>query len=311
MSDRPGGIFAASITPVDEDGRVDVPRLLGHLRWLLQRGCHGVAMFGTTGEATSFPVAERRRVLEAVVEAGIDPQRLMVGVGCTNRDDTLELARHARGLGVTDLLMLPPFFYKNVPDEGLHRAFAEVLDGLDDGARLVLYHIPQVSGVPVTFPVIERLRRRDPVRVAGIKDSSGDLDHTLRLIDTFPGLAVFSGSDRHLLDNLRRGGAGVITAGNNLVADWSRRVWDAHRAGRAAEAEHWMAKVATVRAILESRPVIPALKAVLAAVRRDPAFERVRPPLVELPASAREELLAELDAAGFTYEPADFTAVAD
>ncbi len=311
MSEHLAGIFAASITPVDEDGRVDVPRLLEHLRWLFQRGCHGVALFGTTGEATSFAPAERRRALEAVVEAGVDPRRLMVGVGCTSRDETLELARHARGLGVEALLVLPPFYYKNVPDEGLYRAFAEVLDGLDAGARLVLYHIPQVSGVPLTFPVIERLRRRDPVRVAGIKDSSGDLDHTLRLIDAFPGLAVFSGSDRHLLDNLRRGGAGVITAGNNLVAEWSRRVWDAHRAGDAREAEAWMAKVTAVRAILERHPVIPALKAVLAAGHGDPAFERVRPPLVELAASVRDALLAELDAAGFAFEPGDFTAVAD
>lgn len=311
MSERIAGIFAASITPVDEDGRVDVPRLVTHVRWLLQRGCHGVALFGTTGEATSFPVAERRRALEAVVQAGVDPQRLMVGVGCTNRDDTLALARHARGLGVEALLIPPPFFYKNVPDEGLYRAFAEVLDRLDDGARLVLYHIPQVSGVPVPLSVIGRLRRHDPVRVAGIKDSSGDLDHTVRLIDAFPGLAVFSGSDRHLLDNLRRGGAGVITAGNNLVADWSRRVWDAHRTGDAAAAERWMAKVATVRAILESRPVIPALKAVLAAGHEDPAFGRVRPPLVELAAVEREALLADLDAAGFAFEPGDFTVVAD
>ncbi len=311
MNDRPEGIWAASITPVDEEGGIHAPRLVDHLRWLLARGCHGVVLFGTTGEAASFTVDQRRRALDAAVAAGVDPARLMVGIGCPARDDTLALAHHARGLGVRWLLMMPPFFFKGVSEEGIYRAFAEVLDRLDDGARLLLYHFPQVSGVPVAFGVIDRLLARDPLRVVGIKDSSGALDHTLSLIRTFRALAVFSGHDGHLLANLEAGGAGDITAGNNLACSWAREVWDAHRQGDCERARRWMARLAAVREILQRRPLIPALKAVLADGRQDPAWARVRPPLVELMEAEARTLLEELDGAGYVYEPGDFTAVAD
>ncbi len=311
MDERPHGIWAASVTPVDERGDVDVLRLVTHLRRLLARGCHGAVLFGTTGEAPSFTVDQRRRALDAVREAGIPAERLMVGVGCPARDDTLALARHARAHGVRWLLVMPPHFFKGVADEGLYRAVAEVLDGLDAEARLLLYHFPQLSGVPIPFPVIERLLARDPARVVGIKDSSGDLRHTLALIRTFPGLAVFSGNDAHLLDVLRAGGAGAITAGHNLAADRAREVWDAFRAGDATRAERAMAGLAAVRRVLEGHPMIPALKAVLADGLGDPVWAAVRPPLVALDGTRARGLLEELAAVGYVFEPGDFTAVAD
>ncbi len=311
MDERPRGIWAASVTPVDETGAVDPVRLVAHLRRLLARGCHGVVLFGTTGEAPSFTVDQRRRALDAVRAAGIPAERLMVGVGCPARDDTLALARHARDHGVRWLLVMPPFFFKRVEDEGVYRAFAEVLDGLDADARLLLYHFPQLSGVPVGFAVIERLLARDPARVVGIKDSSGDLDHTLALIRTFRGLAVFSGNDAHLLDNLRAGGAGAITAGHNLAADWAREVWAAFRDGDEDRAARWMERVRAVRHVLERHPMIPALKAVLADGLGDPAWATVRPPLVALDGTRARSLLEELDAVGYVFEPGDFTAVAD
>lgn len=294
------GIWAAVLTPCDAAGAVDVRRWVEHARRLLAQGCHGLALFGTTSETQAYSVAERQAALEAAVTAGLTPAQLMVGVGCCARSDTVALARHALGLGLTRLLMLPPFFYKNSTDEGLYRAFAEAIDGTaDPRAEVLLYHFPQVSGVPVTRGVIERLVAAYPAQVRGLKDSSGDLAHTLDLIAAFPDLAIFAGADNHLLDVLTAGGAGTISAAANLNAPASRSVHDAFRAGERAAAEAGMALVRDVRATLQRRPLIPALKAIIATTSGDPAWRRVRPPLVELDGAATQALLAELAAAGW------------
>ncbi|HET6468783.1 MAG TPA: dihydrodipicolinate synthase family protein, partial [Geminicoccaceae bacterium] len=155
---EPRGIYAAILTPVDSDGRISVERWARHARWLLRHGCHGLGVFGTTGEAVAFSTAERQAGLDALAGAGLEPQRMILGIGATARSDTLAIARHALGLGCRRLLMMPPFFYKNISDEGLFRAFAVVVDGLGDGRlELFAYHFPQASAVPVTVPVIERL----------------------------------------------------------------------------------------------------------------------------------------------------------
>lgn len=294
------GIWAAVLTPCDAAGVIDVARWVAHGRHLLAQGCHGLALFGTTSETQAYTVAERPAALEAAVTAGLAPTRLMVGVGCCARGDTVALARHALGLGITRLLMLPPFFYKNSTDEGLYRAFAEAIDGTaDPRLEVLLYHFPQVAGVPVTYGVIERLVAAYPAQLRGLKDSSGDLAHTLELIAAFPALAIFAGADNHLLDLLTAGGAGTISAAANVNAAASRTVHDAFRSGDRAAAEAGMALVRDVRAALQRRPLIPALKAVIAATSGDPAWRRVRPPLVEPPEAETQALLAELAAAGW------------
>lgn len=301
---RAHGIWAAILTPVDATGAIDVIRWVSHARRLLAQGCHGLAVFGTTGETQAFTVAERRAGLEALLGAGLPAKRLMVGVGCCARGDTLALAAHALGCGCGRLLALPPFFYKGVSDEGLYRAFAEVVDGLADSRlELLLYHFPQASGVPVTAGVIDRLARAYPATLRGLKDSSGDLAHTTGLIRRFPQLAIFAGADGHLLEVLKAGGAGTISAAANLNAAASRHVLDAFAGGDMAAAEAGMVKVAAVRKALEGQPLIPALKAVIAHGRGDPEWRRVRPPLVELDDTALAALLASLAAAGWRYPP--------
>jgi 4-hydroxy-tetrahydrodipicolinate synthase len=300
MSAPRGGIHAAIVTPVDGGGGVDAGRMAAHARRLLAGGCHGLAVFGTTGEANSFSVAQRQAALDALLAAGVPAGRVILGVGTCARDETLALARHGLGLGCRRLLVQPPFFYKRVSDEGLFAAFAEVAEAAGpQGAELLLYHFPQVTQVPVTRPVIERLVDAFPSVVRGVKDSSGDLDHTLGLAASFPGLAVYAGNDSHLLDVLRAGGAGTISAAANLNAAASRAVHDAFGAGDAAAAEAGMGRVTAVRKVLESRPLIPAIKHVLAEAEGDPAWARVRPPLTPLDAAAGAELRRDLAAAGW------------
>ncbi len=304
------GIWAAVVTPVDPQGEIGIERYTRHARWLLRHGCHGLGVFGTTSETQAFSVAERQRALEAFLAAGLPAERMILGIGCCARADTVALARHALGLGITRMLMLPPFFYKNVPDEGLVRAYAEVIEAVaDPRLELLFYHFPQASGVPIPHVVIERLLARYPATIKGIKDSSGDLAHTLALIRAFPGLAVFAGADQHLLEVLKAGGAGTISAAANLNCAASRAVFDAFERGDLAAAEAGMKTVAAVREALQRRPLIPAIKHVIADGRHDEVWRLVRPPLVELDPSEGERLLGELEAVGFVYDP-DLYAVA-
>jgi 4-hydroxy-tetrahydrodipicolinate synthase len=289
------GILAASVTAVTGDGAVDRPRTVAHVQDLLASGCHGVALFGTTGEAASFTIAERKATLDHLLEAGVAPERLLVGVGLPARDDTLELARHALAGGCRHLLMLPPYFYKGVSDAGVTAAFVEVLERLPDEALVILYHFPKVSAVPITQPVVSALRDRFGTKIAGLKDSSGDLEHTMTMIAAFPDLSVFPGADHHLLRTLSAGGAGSISAAANLNSAGSRVVFDLFKAGLTAEAIDAQETVTAVRLAVEGGgPLVPTIKAVLAARRADPDWRRVRPPLCALEDTAVAQPIIEV-----------------
>lgn len=298
------GIFAAVVTPVDNTGAISIERYCRHARWLLRQGCAGLGVFGTTSEANSFSVAERQAALDAFIAAGLPAAKMILGVGTCARNDTVALARHALDHGVTELLMLPPFFYKNNTDEGLFRAFSEVVDTLADlRLELYLYHFPQVSGVPVTKGVIERLLERYPETLKGLKDSSGDWAHTKGLIDAFPGLAIYSGADSHLLQNLEAGGAGTFSAAANLAVEESATVFKAFTKGDLTAAKDGMGIVTKVRQILADYPLVPAIKHVIAEGQHDAVWRTVRPPLIELDQASGEALIAALDAAGYVYDP--------
>ena len=276
------GIFAASVTAVAADGRIDRDRTLDHLRDLFDRGCHGIALFGTTGESASFTVADRQAMLAHAVDAGVPTDRLVVGVGVCARDDTLALAHHALEAGCRHLLMLPPFFFKGVSDQGVIDAYTEVLSGLPAEARIILYHFPKVSAVPINHAVISALGERFGSKIAGIKDSSADLEHTLALIEAFPDLSIFPGADHHLLATLQAGGAGSISAAANLSSAGSRLVFDLFQAGAIGQAERAQELVTGVRKAVEGGSLIATIKALLAQRRNDAEWKRVRPPLEAL-----------------------------
>jgi 4-hydroxy-tetrahydrodipicolinate synthase len=293
------GVWCPVMTPVDEDLNPDPARFVAHSRRLLDQGCHGLGIFGTTGEANSFSVDERVALLDAAVEAGLPVDRLMAGTGCCALTDTVRLTRHALDHGIAKILALPPFYYKGNSDQALFHSFDEVIQRLGtDDFSLFLYHFPKLSGVPITPGLLEKLSDAHPRTTAGVKDSSGDWDNTRSMIERFPDLAIFPGTETLLLKALEAGGAGCITASANVNATAIRAVYDAHERGDPA-AKRLQGEIDEVRKVLQLRPMIPVMKTLLADGQNDPAWRRVRPPLLELPAVEGRALESELAGLNF------------
>lgn len=278
------GVFSASFTAFDAAGAVDLARTAAHARGLIETGCDGIALLGTTGEANSLSLAERKAVLEAVVESGVDPARLVPGTGVCSAPETIELTRHAYDCGVRTVLLLPPFYYPSPSEEGLYAHYARVLDAAAaPGLRVMLYHIPQMSGVPITHGLIERLLASHPGVVIGVKDSSGDLDHMRGLIAAFPDLSVFAGADHLLGPLLRAGGAGCITATSNLIAPWLAELAREITTGASPDATHALeARIGAARSLFQRGPQIATLKAALAHRTGIADWAVVRPPWLPL-----------------------------
>ena len=294
------GVLSPVVTPFRRDYSPDAPRFVRHCKWLLAHGCSGLAVFGTNSEANSLSADERMTLLEQLVEGGVPAAQLMPGTGCCALTDSVRLTAHAVKLGCAGALMLPPFYYKGVPDDGLFRNFSEVIQRVgDDRLQLYLYHIPPVAQVGITLGLIERLLKAHPQTVAGVKDSSGDWSNTKAMIDAFAkqGFEVFAGSEVFLLRNMRAGGVGCITAGANVNPHGIDRVY---RGWQSPEAEKLQADADRVRQILQSQvSMIPALKAAIAHYAADAEWMTVRPPLVELTLEQRATMVSDLLAAGF------------
>jgi 4-hydroxy-tetrahydrodipicolinate synthase len=238
-------------------------------------------------------------LLEALVQEGVPAEKLMPGTGCCSLTDSVRLTAHAVALGCSGVLMLPPFYYKGVSDEGLYRNFAEVIERVGDARlQVYLYHIPPVSQVPITLPLIERLLKKFAGTVAGVKDSSGDWSNTKAMLDAFAksGFDVFAGSEVFLLDNMRGGGKGCITATGNINPAAIDKVF---QNWRGASADALQADITATRNVMQKYPMMAALKAVIAHYGRDAEWATLRPPLVELTAEQKASLVAELDARGF------------
>src|SRR5207248_1443062 len=278
-----------------------------HCKWLLSQKC-GLAVFGTNSEANSMSAEERMTLLDALAAAGVDPARMMPGTGCCSISETVELTAHAVKHGCAGVLMLPPFYYKNVSEEGLYRYFSEVVQRVGDPRlRIYLYHIPPVAVVGITPKLVERLLQAYPIAIAGMKDSSGDWNDTKTFLDAFVETArpartfdVFVGSESFLLANMRNGGVGTISATANVnpaAIHELYRQWNT-----AGDADQQQSKLNVVREVFSSRKfpsMIAALKQAIAIYRNDPEWIRMRPPLVELTKEQAKLLAAELKAIGF------------
>ncbi len=297
---EPHGVYAAALTPLDDDLAPDCGRLVKHCRWLLDNGCNGLAVLGTTGEANSFSVDERLQILDALAEAGFSGAELIPGTGCCALTDSVRLTRRAVEIGAAGVLMLPPFYIKNVSDDGLFASYAEIIERVGDARlRVYLYHFPQMSAVPLSHGLIERLLKAYPKSVAGIKDSSGDLGNMTAMARNFPALRVFSGTERFLAPILKAGGVGCISAGANVLSTPTGRLYDLWRA-KADEAEigRMQEEVTRLRLMLEGFPMIAAMKAMVARHTGDGAWANVRPPLVKLAPAEVAKLLKTTDQAG-------------
>jgi 4-hydroxy-tetrahydrodipicolinate synthase len=298
MADRIRGVLSPVVTPFDRELRPDGARLIQHCRWLLEQDV-GLAVFGTNSEANSMSVAEKLALLDALVAAGVPPERMMPGTGCCAFTDTVELTRRAVQLGCAGVLMLPPFYYKGVSDEGLFRSYAQVIERVGDSRlRIYLYHIPPVAQVPISLALIERLLKAYPGTIAGIKDSSGDWNNTHAMLEQFQphGFDVFCGSEAFLLATLRGGGVGCITALGNVNPGPIARL---ARSWQQPDADAQQAALNVIRGIFQQFPVIPALKAAIAHYSGDSPWATVRPPLVELDQAQRDALAQTLHSADF------------
>lgn len=291
----PKGVLAAVLTPMDGDLRPDHAAFAAHCQRLLAAGCHGLSVFGTTGEANSLSVDERLAALEALLEGGVPAGTLLPGTGTCALTDTVRLSRVALEAGTNGVLVLPPFYYKNVGDDGLFRFFAEVVERVgDDRLRLYLYHIPQMTNIHLGLPLISRLIEAYPGVIAGTKDSSGDRERIMTLCGEFPGFSVLAGTETLLLETLRGGGEGCISATVNVTSRLARRVHDAHTSGLDDEAENLQGRLSQLRGSIEAYPVIPALKVLMADLTGDEAWRNLRPPLSELDEEQTKELLSHV-----------------
>jgi 4-hydroxy-tetrahydrodipicolinate synthase len=286
------GVLSPALTPFKADLEPDRPAFVDFCNWLLKEGANGLAVFGTTSEANSLSQSERISLLEHLVEKGIPAAKLMPGTGAANLPDAVELTRHALSLGAGGVLVLPPFYYKNMPEDGIYAYYAAIIDRVArPELKLYLYHIPQMSGVAITPTLIARLRKAYGNVIAGLKDSSGVWDNVAMLLKEFPDLAVFPASEKFLLPALKLGAAGCISATANFQVANIRKLIDTPdgEARIALDAE-----VGKIRSVFEQYPLVPALKAAMAARLGRPSFEIVRPPFAQLPDDKRSALLNAL-----------------
>jgi 4-hydroxy-tetrahydrodipicolinate synthase len=323
------GVLAPVVTPFKADLAPDSQRLIAHCKWLLSQNC-GLAVFGTNSEANSLSMEERAMLLDELVAAGVDPSRMMPGTGCCSIMETVKLTKQAVGNGCAGVLMLPPFYYKDVSEEGLYRYFSEVVQRVGDARlKIYLYHIPPVAVVGITPKLVDRLLAAYPNAIAGMKDSSGDWNNTKTFLDAFAvrdrhgdsatgravstaGAArtfdVFVGSESFLLANMRNGGVGTISATANVNP---AAIYELYAActekskfeNRESKLEQQQSKLNVVREVFSSRKfpsMIAALKQTIAIYADDPAWRTVRPPLIGLTPEQAKTLSAELEAIGFT-----------
>jgi 4-hydroxy-tetrahydrodipicolinate synthase len=292
------GIFSPVLTPFNADLTPAAERFVRHCRWLVEQDV-GLAVFGTNSEAASLALAEKRRLLDTLLEAGLPANRMMPGTGGCALPETIELTKQAVQAGCGGVLMLPPYYYKGVSEEGLYRAFATVIDAVaDERLRIYLYHIPPVSQVPITPGLVARLLKAYPRAIAGMKDSSGDWKNTATMLAEFQpqGFDVFCGSETFLLATLRGGGAGCITATGNVNP---AAIVNLYKTWRHDGADAQQAALDATRGAFQKYVMIPAMKAAIAWKSGRQDWQTVRPPLVELTREEQAALQTALQAVGF------------
>ncbi len=296
------GVLSPVLTPFKLNLEPDVARYIAHCKWLVSQNV-GLAIFGTNSEAASLSVPERQALLDKLLAAGVPANRMMPGTGACSLADAVTLTNHAVEGGAAGCLMLPPFYYKGVSDEGLFAYYSEVIERVaNDKLKIYLYHIPAVSGVPITLKLIEMLRKRYPDTVVGVKDSSGVWDNTKAMIDNFAagGFDVFPGSELPLSQALAIGGVGCISATANINPAAIHAVFAEYKAnGATTKLAELQAKIDAVRKVIQSHQMISLMKRIAAEFSGQADWSTVRPPLVKMNEATAQTVLTELKALGF------------
>lgn len=280
MNSFEDGVWAATATPMDSRLNIDTEKLIQHVKNLLNQGCNGVALFGTTGEANSFSISEKLKALTSIADIKLDSNTLMVGTGCCAVSDTIDFTLAAIDMGYRNFLLLPPFYYKGMSEQGIFNAYSHVLASLPkEGISVIVYDIPQMTGVEISLDLLIRLQRAFPDVVKGVKNSTGNWDAMKATCDAMPGFGVFAGTEQYLLPTLKAGGAGCISATANVTSAKLGEIY-ANRDAPNAEA---LQKTATeTRLTLQKFPPAAALKQILSHFYNDNDWRNLRPPWVNL-----------------------------
>lgn len=293
----PKGLITPIATPFDDQGDPAPDPYVRHAEWLLSHGCAAIAPFGTTGEANSLTRSEKRNLLEHLLEAGISAEKLIPGTGSCSIKDALALTEHALRRGCETVLLLPPFYYKPLSDEALFNYFRTFITAFNGSAlKVILYHIPQISGIPITLPVLDRLVNEFPSHFAGIKDSSGSWDYTRSVIERLPEFQVFSGSEVFLSRNLDAGGAGCISATGNIHPHGISAL-----AGNLQTTHVTQQHLDEVRTAVQAYPLVPAIKYILAHYTGHQGWRNVRVPFMPLSERDGKALVATLEGFGYSW----------
>jgi len=272
----PNGVYVAALTPLQPDLTPDIDLLVSHCDLLLGGGAQGLALMGTTGEANSFSINERKNLLEGLLQKGIDANRIMLGTGCCSYTDSIDLTHHAIENGIRSILLLPPFYYKQIDDTGLFEYFKRVVEqSADHELEIYLYHFPKMTGIDFSPSLLEKLIDHYPNNFVGMKDSSGDVKHMKAIIDHFPGFKLFAGTEKYLLDVLRAGGAGCISATANVTLAKCLEVFSNWQ---SVSADQLQEELTAQRMVFEGHPFIGVLKQYMASIRHNAQWLNVRPP---------------------------------
>ena len=276
------GLWPALLIPVAPDGQLDRARAIAHTRRLLAAGCDGIALFGTTGEGPAFSNSERKGLLEAVLASDVRPDQIIVTISTCAMPDAIDLGRHAAALGCHRQMFMPPFYFRQPRDAGIIASVSQLVRGVDDAdLKLLLYHIPALSSVAFSHGCIETLVQRHPGQVIGVKDSSGDLDHSLALAAAFPALSILVGAEPHVAPVMRAGGSGSVNGLANIAPGLMRRIIAAP-SGVSPDDEKLMLALLALLGVLPDMPFVSVYKTMLAEQSGDDGWLNVRAPLCPL-----------------------------
>jgi len=273
------GIYAPVLTPMHDDFSCNYEELVKHCNDLMQRGCSGVVLFGTTGEGTSFSVDEREKTIKKVIELGINPQKIIIAISCCAIDDAVVLTTLAKNQKCAAVLIVPPFFYNKVDDSGVIEFYRKIIQKTNHpDLKILLYHIPQYSGVPITINIIKKLREEFPNNVIGIKESEGNLSFAKEVLSTFPGFKVFVGNELHISETVQLGGAGAICG---IVNAFPELICSLYEYGKDQQKSNKNEIVQNIVRSIKKYPSLPSIKNIVEK-QKGTAWHVLRPPLIPL-----------------------------
>jgi len=292
------GVYTASLTPLTASFEPNIPALVRHAQWLLESGSDGVALLGSTGEANSLTLEQRLSIIEQTARE-LPPDRLMLGTGSCALQDSVRLTKASVDAGVFSVLVIPPFYYKPQSDESVLRFYSELISSVDEPRlRIIFYNFPKLSGYNFSVKILQELKQRFGDIAAGIKDSSGEWKNMLGIVQNIPDFMVYTGTETFLLDILKKGGAGSITATANLIAPECQRVYQAWKNNKQKVAEQAQMNLTDLRKTLENYPLVSELKSLFASKTNAEEWENMLPPFAPILDKQVEELTEQIKGLG-------------